>query len=310
MVSQLADWKGTKPDAGLLSYGWLKALSLIPFTGLLGIDHLYLRSPLTAILKCIVNVAFFGLWYWYDIFQIWINDDITKVFGVSIPIVGYKGVGTGFFIDEPSEKHAAFLKYALCLILFGFLAGESFLVGDKEKGKSHFFPGFIFIPWIMNIYRLFFKPECIINNYNEYFDTDADSPFKCPPEPNPGAGVFVALGKFFGAIGKAISGLISSVTAIGATFATLGEKVSNITSLFGKGNGKGAGPSTVPVVPSAPALKGGSLDSNIIPYMLFITIGAIVVSGIVLTCSRLQKNERNDPPPEPGIPRKLDKEST
>ena len=35
--------------------------------GLFGLDHWYLRSPVSGVLKLIVNVLTFGLWYFYDI---------------------------------------------------------------------------------------------------------------------------------------------------------------------------------------------------------------------------------------------------
>ena len=52
------------------SFGSLAFLSIFPLTGLLGVDHLYLRSPMSALFKLIMNVITFGLWYFYDMAQI------------------------------------------------------------------------------------------------------------------------------------------------------------------------------------------------------------------------------------------------
>ncbi len=71
-LSQIKYWLGSAaPDfpeedgaegAKYLSYDVFLFCSVI--LGFFAVDHLYLRSTTTFIAKFIVNVFFFGLWYW------------------------------------------------------------------------------------------------------------------------------------------------------------------------------------------------------------------------------------------------------
>ena len=67
------------PGAIFLSYDVFVGLSLIG--GILALDHLYLRSPLTFIAKIIVNVLTLGSWWMYDASQALFNKDVVKVLG-------------------------------------------------------------------------------------------------------------------------------------------------------------------------------------------------------------------------------------
>lgn len=73
--------------------------------GFFGIDHLILRSPITAILKFIVNIFSLGFWYWYDILQVFSDFDNLKKYGYSIPIYGPVGLGAGI-LHDPGKPHA------------------------------------------------------------------------------------------------------------------------------------------------------------------------------------------------------------
>ena len=52
---------------------WYPYWTLIVATilgGFFGLDHIWLRSPTSGLLKFIVNILTLGLWYFYDMIQI------------------------------------------------------------------------------------------------------------------------------------------------------------------------------------------------------------------------------------------------
>ena len=76
-VSQIPYWlddKSSKSTTNTTSDGGNKAiylsydvfLGLSVLGGFFGLDHLYLRSPLTFIAKLITNIFTFGTWWLYD----------------------------------------------------------------------------------------------------------------------------------------------------------------------------------------------------------------------------------------------------
>ncbi len=72
--------------------------------GFFGLDHLLLRSPITAILKFLVNIISLGFWYWYDILQVFTDFDNFKKYGYSLPIFGPAGLGAGLVHDTGTPK--------------------------------------------------------------------------------------------------------------------------------------------------------------------------------------------------------------
>jgi hypothetical protein len=158
-----------------LSYGFLWALTLVG--GYFALDHLYLRSPLSFIAKILVNVAFFGIWYIYDILQITFNKDVVKLFGLSIPGYGPAGIGAGVLgADKPDKNHTAFFVYTLGLIFGGLFGLDSFITGHKKTGFIRIILLFSFILtpvaiiwYLMNILKLFFNTNSVIKENSEYF---------------------------------------------------------------------------------------------------------------------------------------------
>ena len=120
-------------DSVYLSYNVFLGLTLIG--GYFALDHLYLRSPLTFLAKIIINIFCFGVWYWYDVLQAVWNSDVVKLYGLSIPALGPKGIGAGVLAkDKPSKLHWNFLIYSICLMFGGIFGLDSFLVGDNRSG--------------------------------------------------------------------------------------------------------------------------------------------------------------------------------
>lgn len=158
-----------------LSYGVLWALTLVG--GYFALDHLYLRSPISFIAKIIINIAFFGIWYIYDILQVTFNKDVVKLFGLSIPGYGPAGIGAGVLgAEKPDKNHMSFIIYALGLIFGGLFGLDSFITGHKKTGFTRIILlfSFIFTPiaiiwYLMNVLKFFFNTNDVIQQHNHYF---------------------------------------------------------------------------------------------------------------------------------------------
>jgi TM2 domain-containing membrane protein YozV len=187
-VSQINYWldttssKSTKdntPAGGdkaiYLSYNVFLCLSVLG--GFFGLDHLYLRSPLTSIAKFIVNVFTFGTWWLYDATQAIFNRDVVKIFGLGVPGLGPKGIAAGVLAnDVPDKKHMAFFVYAMALFMGGIFGLDSFITGNKLMGfiRVMCLITFIFIPvalflWLYKIAMFLFKTNDVIEENSEYF---------------------------------------------------------------------------------------------------------------------------------------------
>ena len=141
----------------------------MPLTGFFGLDHLFLRSPLTAIAKIIINIMCLGIWYWYDLLQVTLDRDTVKEFGMSVPIYGPTGIGAKQFLAS-GEKAGAdsiapwrFMAYCLLTLLpFGL---DFFAAGDFLGGGLRFMTTVLFFLWPLgflwgtyNMYRAWITP--------------------------------------------------------------------------------------------------------------------------------------------------------
>jgi TM2 domain-containing membrane protein YozV len=187
-ISQINYWQDTKnskpdkdvtPDGGdkaiYLSYNVFLCLSVLG--GFFGLDHLYLRSPLTFIAKLITNIFTFGTWWLYDATQAIFNRDVVRIFGLGVPGLGPKGIAAGVLAnDVPDKKHMAFFVYALALFAGGIFGLDSFLTGDKYSGYIRIMclMTFIFAPvailwWLYKVAMFLFKTSDVIKQNSEYF---------------------------------------------------------------------------------------------------------------------------------------------
>lgn len=177
--SDNSDKQTNAKEAGLgasyLSYDVFLGLTVLG--GILGLDHLYLRSPLTFIAKIIVNFLTFGSWWIYDASQAVFNKEVVKVFGLGVPGMGPKGIGAGTLVNDiPDKKHMSFFIYGLVLMLGGLFGLDSFIVGDKYSGFIRLICliSFILAPvaifwWLLNIGKFFFKTKDVTSQNWEYF---------------------------------------------------------------------------------------------------------------------------------------------
>ena len=154
-----------------------RLLAIIPITGFMGIDHLYLRSPGTFMLKFILNILTLGFWYFFDLFQsIHFRGDEIGKYGLSAPFVGPLGIGAGIFSNEEGAVGGGgsegskesnipgsfmFMLYAIAVMIAPFgidyiIAGD--YVGALIKFGSTFIFGIGLIYGLLNIFNLIVNP--------------------------------------------------------------------------------------------------------------------------------------------------------
>ena len=150
----------------------LQLLTILP-TGFFGIDHLFLRSPLTAFMKFFINIVTLGFWYVYDIIQVTADKETIQRVGLSIPFYGPAGIASGMFLapNETADPSTAspwrFMIYAFMTLLpFGL---DYLLAGDFLGAALRFLltASIIFIPlgfvWgCYNMYRTWINPEDLL----------------------------------------------------------------------------------------------------------------------------------------------------
>ena len=113
-----------KPDVSL---GWLRFLSIFPF----GLDHWFARSPLTGLVK-MLTLGGFGVWYVWDVAQLWFEPDRVVNYGMSMPFDMFEGgIGQGMITDKPTT-YTTNASYSLWLfgIIFGFLGIDSLIANN------------------------------------------------------------------------------------------------------------------------------------------------------------------------------------
>jgi hypothetical protein len=299
-------WKGSQIEASLFK-------TIVVLGGFFGLDHLLLRSPLTGLLKMIVNFLTLGFWYFYDILQVFTEFPFIKQYGYTVPGLGPQGIGAGMIYEEPDKPTAPegtpnpllFMAYAaLIAVPFGF---SNFIAGDVWGGAAKFlvsinpFTFLLGLAWTAySAYTLYFNTESLFTE-----GTDRIFPFSVflkanGPAPNlinpnkdsEGSGGFMEtafgfLGKILGPLGVPFFQTVSNTA----------EKGIELT---------GPEPAPTPVVPqTGGGLVGGSEQTS---QILFLgTAGLILVGAVGLTVARYlrasKKQEKgidinNDVPPE------------
>jgi hypothetical protein len=181
-------WNGSQ-----FSYNLFMFLTIFPFTGMLGVDHLLLRSPITALLKMLSScIPFFLMflppiilvfilplslfWYFYDVAQVCGESELIKKYGTGLPYFGPLGIGAGIFTDDKTIKESPkdvqrpwlFIAYALTTLFSIAFPFNKFIVGDYEAGFFYLFLAIIIIglPIVMaqgiyDIFNLLFDTKTI-----------------------------------------------------------------------------------------------------------------------------------------------------
>ena len=148
-MTQGSYWKGAQ-----LSYWVYMLVVILPFTGLFGVDHLLLRSPITAILKFLSIVPLFGFWYFYDIAQLG-EKELIQTNGIGVPFYGPMGIGAGMFKVKgqpvsPSTMPSPwrYMGYVLTSLLFIAFPVNKLVLGDYWGALAQtamYFGPFIFM---------------------------------------------------------------------------------------------------------------------------------------------------------------------
>ena len=133
---------------------WTLILATVVF-GFFGLDHFWLRSPLSGLIKAVVNVLTLGMWYFYDVIQIATEQERVQKYGLSAPVFGPLGIGAGMFrsgagagadagADEPLSKSPfRYLLYVI-MLLVPFTFGLEYVVAGDIGGAGFKFLTSIF----------------------------------------------------------------------------------------------------------------------------------------------------------------------
>jgi TM2 domain-containing membrane protein YozV len=116
-----------RPDRGLNT---LRGLSI---AGILGLDHFYLRSPLTGVVK-MLTVGGFLLWWLWDIGQVWFNGDRVVNYGLGTPFNPAAGIGQGMVTDKSTvyDSKVGFSSWAAATTVGGFMGADYMFFGKPH----------------------------------------------------------------------------------------------------------------------------------------------------------------------------------
>lgn len=139
--------------------------------GFFGLDHFWLRSPLSGIIKAVLNFFTLGLWYFYDIVQVVTEQERVQKYGLSAPVFGPLGIGAGMFRETMAEGESlgkSPLRYVLyVLMLFiPFTFGLEYVVAGDMGGAVFKFLTTLLIPigiiyTFMNIIHAVVTPKSL-----------------------------------------------------------------------------------------------------------------------------------------------------
>jgi TM2 domain-containing membrane protein YozV len=342
-----------------LDYNWYWVLAT--FFGWCALDQLYLGSPYGFLAKNFVNTSTFGYWYFYDMIRATFDQESVKFGGPGIPGLGTPGLAAGRFqrpdaplLPESKAKHKNFFIYTLVLFIFGIAGGDSFLVGNTLSGIIRLccLLSFIFAPiaiiwWLYRIVVYLVYPTFLLEQEWNFFDYP--KPDNAPPCSNLFAQFTVWVLQTLRGILNAIP-LLNLVTplldvlieslqvAYGMAEAAIGAVASTVTTTAeaGKLLYDDSMRRTTPSLDELKAIQkqlpgakscgqaGGSIATSSAPalaLLLSVTVGIIIVSGVVLSLRRSYqkstdeqpghrdaskagndkpRSERNDAPPDPG----------
>lgn len=159
-------WGGT-----VMPFWVMMLFTALPFTGFFGLDHLLFRSPTTALMKGITNIFTFGLWYVYDMVQVFSDKQFIKEYGLTKPFTGPAGLALDYFSGVVgkdtlgSSKSGVTSLILFVAYLFTILAPfgiSNFLAGDVDGGIGKFLLSF-------GVWGLFWVPFLFIAGFFELY---------------------------------------------------------------------------------------------------------------------------------------------
>jgi TM2 domain-containing membrane protein YozV len=322
-----------------LDYNWYFALTI--FGGFLGLDYMYLGSPLTGIVKAIVNMSTFGFWWYFDALNAALSQDQVRLYGPSAPAVGVTGIAGGRFRDAKNpdgskdilDKHFRFFIYGLVLIFGGLFGIDHFATGDMMAGFMNLictvsiigFP-VSFVWYIYKLYRYYLNSsDCIDANW-EYFGAPQPSENPCPSVlmvftvwiVKTGLAVLRLVPLPIGPIISLGEMLLSNLqSAYGFVAKTVPEVMKETTKLVETERGRPIPIGIQGTAPPALEQTGGGMETDLLAPFFALTIVLVIVSSLVLSLRRLRQNgskqtetttvkqfgsEATDDPPKPANP--------
>ena len=300
-----------------LDYNWYFMFTI--FGGFVGLDYLYIGSPITAGIKFLVNLFTLGFWWYYDALNAAVAQDQVRLYGPSVPVFGSSGIAGGRFRDPKTpegdpdllKRHMNFLIYGIALGIGGIIGLEYFIVGDLFSGFMNLLCTitFIGIPisavwWVYKFYRYAFNTNVCIDMYSEYFGASSGMENACPS-------IFMSITIW---LLKTVQGIVQMVPGIGgilgmildrliksleAAYGFVKKEIPKIVRVVAVGRPL---PTDMAPAPAAAKIGGGSdlnidgggsdlnIDSGLLGPFFALTIGLIIVSSIVLSLRRLRQN--------------------
>jgi hypothetical protein len=172
-VTQGSYWNGSQ-----IPYWLYMVFTIFPLTGLFGIDHLLLRSPITALLKFLSLIPLLGFWYFYDIAQASGERELLEKYGLAVPFYGPLGIGAGIFngsestpAPSDSPRPWRYLLYVMTTYISILFPLNKLVLGDYAGAIAQFlmfvlFPlTFLAIIWsFYDMYRVTFDTEGIFDD--------------------------------------------------------------------------------------------------------------------------------------------------
>jgi TM2 domain-containing membrane protein YozV len=314
-----------------LNYNWYWFLTT--FLGWTGLDMLYLRSPMMAIVKIVVNIFTLGYYWFYDAMEATFNKEQVQMAGPTMPFYGPLGVAAGMFMgrpgtDEDRSKHAYFLIYGVVLAFTGLFGGDSFLVGDNQSGYIRLISlcTIIFAPiaifwWLYKLYLFFIRTDILLDTNWKWFGA---------PEPAIDSSCPNMLEVFTVWVLETFSVVLEYIPILGKVVPMLREVIKKLRIAYGMAVEvveKGAqsvkvvndaisqGSMTIEKTEAKEIVQGrttgGGTESDVGKSTLFmLALGSVMVSGMGMTFWRTYQNakrpatkQRNDKdgdvPPEP-----------
>jgi hypothetical protein len=166
-ISDIDVW--LTPDRNYFTF-----ILLSVFCGFFALDHVYLRSFDTAFQKVLYNFFGLGIWYWWDMCQIFTEGKRVQSDGLTSPFDWIQGIGRGVFATSGVENkympEKSYIIWAFLAIFGGFFALDKFYLGDYihafTKLISIFSPIFLFgILWVAwDAFHAFFMTKETIAN--------------------------------------------------------------------------------------------------------------------------------------------------
>ena len=172
-ITQGSYWNGSQ-----IPYWVYMIFAILPITGLIGGDHLLLRSPITALLKLLSIIPLFGFWYFYDIAQATGERELVEKYGLAVPFYGPVGIGAGIFINKDTPlsppdtpRPWLYFTYVVMTALFIVFPINKLVIGDyvgviTQMLMYILFPfTFLAIGWgFYDLYRILFDARGVFES--------------------------------------------------------------------------------------------------------------------------------------------------